>query len=47
MLREAGWETVATYGNLATRQQFSPWTELNLVAKTTNTEHECAQKIVA
>ncbi len=47
MLREAGWETVATYGNLATRQQFSPWTELNLVAKTINTEHECAQKTVA
>ncbi|MEM4610957.1 MAG: methyltransferase domain-containing protein [Thermoproteota archaeon] len=34
MLKEAGWETVATYGNLATRQPFTPWTELNLVAKT-------------
>ena len=40
MLREAGWETVATYGNLATRQPFSPWTELNLVAKTINTGHD-------
>ncbi|MBO3841062.1 MAG: class I SAM-dependent methyltransferase [Candidatus Brockarchaeota archaeon] len=34
MLIEAGWETVATYGNLATRQPFGPWTDLNLVAKT-------------
>jgi ubiquinone/menaquinone biosynthesis C-methylase UbiE len=40
MLREAGWETVATYGNLATGQLFSPWTELNLVAKTTNMQHD-------
>ncbi|MCX8183628.1 MAG: class I SAM-dependent methyltransferase [Crenarchaeota archaeon] len=34
MLREAGWETVAAYGNLATKQPFSPWTDLNLIAKT-------------
>lgn len=39
MLRETGWETVATYGNLATEQPFTPWTELNLVAKTINKKH--------
>ncbi|MEM2930801.1 MAG: methyltransferase domain-containing protein [Thermoproteota archaeon] len=33
MLKESGWETIATYGNLATKQPFSPMTELNLVAK--------------
>jgi len=38
MLREAGWETIATYGSLATRQPLSPLTELNLVAKTLKNE---------
>ena len=32
LLREAGWEPVATYGNLATLQPMSPLTALNLVA---------------
>jgi SAM-dependent methyltransferase len=33
LLRKAGWETVATYGNLLTLQPMSPLTYMNLVAK--------------
>jgi SAM-dependent methyltransferase len=33
LLREAGWETVATYGNFSTLQPTSPLTSLNIVAK--------------
>jgi 2-polyprenyl-3-methyl-5-hydroxy-6-metoxy-1,4-benzoquinol methylase len=33
LLRKAGWETVASYGNLATLQPMSPLTYMNIVAK--------------
>ena len=33
LLRKAGWETVATYGNLSTQQPMSPLTSMNVVAK--------------
>jgi len=33
LLRKAGWETVATYGNLSTLQPMSPLTHMNIVAK--------------
>jgi SAM-dependent methyltransferase len=33
LLRRAGWETVAFYGNLSTLQPMSPLTHLNIVAK--------------
>jgi len=33
LLRKAGWETIATYGNFSTLQPMSPLTSLNLVAK--------------
>jgi len=33
LLRKAGWETVAAYGNLATLQPMSPLTHMNIVAK--------------
>ena len=33
LLRKAGWEPVATYGNIATLQPMSPLTSLNLVAR--------------
>jgi SAM-dependent methyltransferase len=34
LLLKAGWETVASYGNLATLQPMSPLTSMNIVAKT-------------
>lgn len=33
LLLKAGWETVASYGNLATLQPMSPLTHMNIVAK--------------
>jgi 2-polyprenyl-3-methyl-5-hydroxy-6-metoxy-1,4-benzoquinol methylase len=33
LLRRAGWETVASYGNLSTLQPMSPLTSMNIVAK--------------
>jgi SAM-dependent methyltransferase len=33
LLRSAGWETVAAYGNLSTLQPMSPLTHMNIVAK--------------
>ena len=33
LLRKAGWETVASYGNLSTLQAMSPLTSLNIAAK--------------
>jgi len=33
LLRKAGWETVASYGNLSTLQPMSPLTYMNIVAK--------------
>jgi 2-polyprenyl-3-methyl-5-hydroxy-6-metoxy-1,4-benzoquinol methylase len=33
LLRNAGWETVASYGSLSTLQSMSPLTSLNIVAK--------------
>lgn len=33
ILRKAGWEVAATYGNLSTLQSMSPLTSLNIVAK--------------
>lgn len=33
LLREAGWETMASYGNFSTLQAMSPLTSLNIVAK--------------
>jgi len=33
LLREAGWETIATYGSLSTLQPMNPLTSLNIVAK--------------
>jgi len=33
LLRKAGWETVALYGNFSTLQAFNPLTSLNIVAK--------------
>jgi SAM-dependent methyltransferase len=33
LLRKAGWETVALYGNFSTLQPFNPLTSLNIVAK--------------
>ena len=33
LLRKAGWETVAAYGNLATLQPMSPLTHMNIVSK--------------
>ena len=33
LLKNAGWETLATYGNLSTLQPFSPLTSMNIVAK--------------
>jgi hypothetical protein len=33
LLLKAGWETVATYGNLSTLQPMSPLTYMNIVAK--------------
>ena len=33
LLREAGWEVVASYGDLSTMQPMSPLTSLNIVAK--------------
>ena len=33
LLLKAGWETVASYGNLATLQPMSPLTSMNIVAK--------------
>ena len=33
LLRKAGWETVASYGNLLTLQPMSPLTYMNIVAK--------------
>jgi hypothetical protein len=35
LLKKAGWETIATYGNLATLQPMSPLTSMNIVAKAT------------
>jgi SAM-dependent methyltransferase len=33
LLRQAGWETVASYGSLSTLQSMSPLTSMNVVAK--------------
>jgi len=33
LLRKAGWETVASYGNLSTLQPMNPLTSLNIVAR--------------
>jgi len=33
LLLKAGWETVASYGNLSTLQPMSPLTHMNIVAK--------------
>jgi SAM-dependent methyltransferase len=33
LLRDAGWEVVASYGNLSTLQPMSPLTSLNIIAK--------------
>jgi len=33
LLKRAGWETVASYGNLSTLQPMSPLTHMNIVAK--------------
>jgi hypothetical protein len=33
LLMKAGWETVASYGNLATLQPMNPLTHMNIVAK--------------
>lgn len=33
LLKRAGWETVASYGNLSTLQPLSPLTHMNIVAK--------------
>ncbi len=33
LLQEAGWETLAAYGSLATQQPFTPLTAMNLVAR--------------
>jgi SAM-dependent methyltransferase len=33
LLKRAGWETVASYGNLSTLQPMSPLTSMNIVAK--------------
>jgi hypothetical protein len=33
LLRKAGWEAIASYGNLSTLQPMSPLTHMNIVAK--------------
>jgi hypothetical protein len=35
LLKRAGWETVASYGNISTLQPMSPLTSLNIAAKAT------------
>lgn len=35
LLRKAGWETIASYGNLSTLQSMTPLTSMNIVAKAT------------
>jgi len=42
LLKRAGWETVASYGNLSTLQPMSPLTHMNIVAKAVDSDPQRA-----